>query len=181
MGRLAQTLGVTNKRLFTTTTAETNAQTLVGEILSGAVQISSTLLLPRLISKDEYIVSCRLIRYSITSSHQLQHEMRSISSTGTLLCFAQDGKLQIATSAASASHMFTSRSMKLVVGWRVAPACCAAQSVSRRGPRCTVQLFVHFGPLEHAVPIGKTCALGQQNYTTQLFRVQNAAHQRVRQ
>ena len=75
MGRLAQTLGVTNKRLFTTTTAETNAQTLVGEILSGSVQIYSTLLLPRPISKDEYIVSCRIILYSFTSSHQLQHEL----------------------------------------------------------------------------------------------------------
>ena len=35
MGRLAQTLGVTNKRLFTTTTAEAKAQTLAGAFPSG--------------------------------------------------------------------------------------------------------------------------------------------------
>ena len=163
MGRLAQTLGVTNKRLFTTTTAETKTQALAGEILSGPVQIFSTLLLPRPVSKDEYIISCRPIRYSFASSPQLQHQLWRVSSTWNIALLRQDEKLQIATSAASASNMFTSRPMKLVVVWRFAPACCAAQSVSRRGPRCTVQLFVHFGPLKHAVPVGKTCALGQKN------------------
>ena len=64
---------------------------------------------------------------------------RVFRQSGTLLCFAQNEKLQTATSAASASHMFTSKPIKLVVGWRFAPTCCAVQSVSRRGPRSTVQ------------------------------------------
>ena len=105
---------------------------------------------------DEYTINLDL-RFNYKMSCVVCRQL------GTLLCFAQDENLQTATSAASAGHMFTSRPMKLVVGWRFAPACCAAQSVSRRGPRSTVQLFVHFGPLKHAVPFGKACALGQQN------------------
>ena len=150
-------------RLFTTTTAETKAQTLAGANPSRAVQITSTSLLPRSVSRGEFRVSCRSIHYLFTFAPQLHYELLGLPSTWNMLCFVQNEKLQTATGAASASHMFTSRPMKLVVGWRFAPACCAAQSVSRRGPRSTVQLFVYFGPLKHAVPVGKTCALGQKN------------------
>ena len=116
MGRLAQTLGVTNKPLFTTTTAETKAQTLAGANPSGAVQITSISLFPRSVSRGEFIILCRLIHCSFTSASKLQHESWVSRQPETLLCFVQDEKLQAATYAASASHMFTSRPMKLVVG-----------------------------------------------------------------
>ena len=163
MGRLAQTLGVTNKRLSTTTTAEAKAQTLTVANPSGAVQINSISLFARSVSRCEFIMFCRLIHYLFTSASKLQHDSGVSCQPGTLLCFVQDEKLQTTTCAASASNMFTLGPMKLVVGWRFAPACCAAQLVSRRGPRSTVQLCVHFGPLKHAVPVDKACALGQEN------------------
>ena len=67
--------------------------------------------------------------------------------------------------------------MKLEVYWRFAPAFCAAQSVNRLGLRRTVHLHGRFGPLEHAVPVGKICAYIPQKLGIQFLRRPNSALQ----
>ena len=89
------------------------------------------------------------------------------------------GKLRSAVGVASTSAISAARPMKLVVGWRFAPACCAAQSVNRRGPRSTVHLYAGQGPLNQAVPVGKIGAFIPQKRNIQRLRCPNAAHQKL--
>ena len=88
-----------------------------------------------------------------------------------------DYKPGSAIGAASTSEMSAARPAKLVVCWRFAPACCAAQSVSRRGLRRTVHRHGRFGPLNQAVPVGKICAYIPQKRSIQFLRRPNSAHQ----
>ena len=93
---------------------------------------------------------------------QLQTRRQVCLYLGTMFPPVKAGKLRSAIGASSTSEISVARPMKLVVGWRFAPACCAAQSVSGRGPRSIVHLKAELGPLNQAVPVGKISAFVQQ-------------------
>ena len=93
----------------------------------------------------------------------------------------QTAQVPLAVLRASARTTPLPRALKLEVGWRFAPACCAAQSVSRRGPCCTVHSRGHCRPLIYALPLGKVSAHRQRhpasvrwshNFTIPLFALQ---------
>ena len=100
---------------------------------------------------------------------QLQTRCQVHLHLGTMFRSLKAGKLRSAVGVASKSEISAARPMKLVVGWRFAPACCAAQSVSRRGPLSTLHLKARQGPLNQAVPVGKISAFVQQKRNSSTF------------
>ena len=157
MGRLAQTLGGTDHRLLNTASAK---------------------------SKEEHWCSsptkkCWFSRanHMFVREPQLQTRCQVCLHLATMLRSVKAGKFRLAVGAASTSEISAARPMKLVVGWRFAPACCAAQSVNRRGLRRIVHLHARFGPLNQAVPVGKICASIPQKRNIQFLRRPNSAHE----
>ena len=107
----------------------------------------------------------------------MQIECQVCLDLGTAIHSVQAGKSGSAIGAASTSEMSAARPMKLVVGWRFSPACCAAQSVNRRGLRRIVHLHARFGLHNQAAPVGKICASIPQKRNIQFLRRPNSAHQ----
>ena len=100
---------------------------------------------------------------------QLNAEVQVCFHLGAVTRYVQARKYRSKVGAASRSDVFAARTVKVVCGWRFAPACCAAQLVNQRGPGSTARLHARLGPLILAAPVGRIDASAQQKRNSSRF------------